>query len=141
MYANVDTYLYYKESKSGDNRISMYPYICIQDCEKKYKKILCYFGENQLSPSSIGISPLPTSHRRSLQRACVRSSMGFYPHFNLPMDRSPGFGSIARNYIALFRLALASPPALNALSSLVTITRRTVLQKVRHHTLTCFDSL
>lgn len=40
MYANVDTYLYYKESKSGDNRISMYPYICIQDCEKKYKKIL-----------------------------------------------------------------------------------------------------
>ena len=32
---------------------------------------------------------------------------------------------------ALFRLALASPPVLNTLSLLVTITRRTVLQKVR----------
>ena len=42
---------------------------------------------------------------------------------------------------ALFRLALASPPVLNTLSLLVTITRRTVLQKVRHHTLTCFDCL
>ena len=40
-----------------------------------------------------------------------------------------------------FRLALASPPVLNTLSLLVTITRRTVLQKVRHHTLTCFDCL
>ena len=34
-----------------------------------------------------------------MQRGSVRSSMGFYPHFNLPMDRSPGFGSIARNYV------------------------------------------
>ena len=47
------------------------------------------------------------------------------------MDRSPGFGSMATNLNALFRLALASPPVLNTLSLLVTITRRTVLQKVR----------
>ena len=25
--------------------------------------------------------------------------MGFYPHFNLRMDRSPGFGSIATDFI------------------------------------------
>ena len=32
-------------------------------------------------------------------RSGARASMGFYPHFNLPMDRSPGFGSIARDFI------------------------------------------
>ena len=53
----------------------------------------------------------------------------------------PVSGLWQRTLYALFRLALAAPPALNALSSLVTITRRTVLQKVRHHTLTCFDCL
>src|SRR5699024_2184311 len=37
--------------------------------------------------------------RRSLQQACVRSSMEFYLHFNLPMDRSPGFGSIVTDFI------------------------------------------
>src|SRR5699024_8313190 len=47
----------------------------------------------------IGISPLSTSHPPPLQRGSVRSSMGFYPHFNLLMDRSPGFGSMATNFI------------------------------------------
>ena len=31
-------------------------------------------------------------------RRLVRSSMKFYFHFNLPMDRSPGFGSTSCNY-------------------------------------------
>ena len=53
----------------------------------------------------------------------------------------PVSGLWQRTFYALFRLALASPPVLNTLSLLVTITRRTVLQKVRHHTLTCFDCL
>ena len=40
-----------------------------------------------------------------------------------------------------FGIVIASPPVLNTLSSPVTITRRTILQKVRHHTLTCSDCL
>ena len=53
----------------------------------------------------------------------------------------PVSGLWQRTLYALFRLALASPPVLNTLSLLVTITRRTVLQKVPHHTLTCFECL
>ncbi len=58
-----------------------------------------------------------------------------YHHFTLAMDRSPGFGSIARNSLALFRLAFAVASVLNTLTSLRTITRRSVLQKVRGRTL------
>ena len=67
----------------------------------------------------------------------VRSSMKLYLHFNLPMDRSPGFGSTSCNFIALFRLALASAPNLKFLTSQHNVTRRSVLQKVRDRTLTC----
>ena len=61
----------------------------------------------------------------------VRSSMKLYLHFNLPMDRSPGFGSTSCNFAALFRLALASAPVLKTLTSQHNATRRSVLQKVR----------
>ena len=57
-----------------------------------------HFGENQLSLSLIGLSPLSTGHPRAFQRPPVRSSMGSYPHFNLPMDRSLSFGSAATDY-------------------------------------------
>ena len=50
------------------------------------------------------------------------------------MVRSIGFGSTACNYFALFKLAFASAPVLNTLTSLHTVTRRPVLQKVRHYT-------
>ena len=61
----------------------------------------------------------------------VRSSMKLYLHFNLPMDRSPGFGSTSCNFVALFRLALASAPNLKFLTSQHNVTRRSVLQKVQ----------
>ena len=44
---------------------------------------------------------IPTFFNRCL----VRSSMNFYVHFNLAMDRSPGFGSALYYFVALFRLA------------------------------------
>ena len=51
-----------------------------------------HFGENQLSPGSIGISPLSTGHPPVLQHRWVRASTRSYPRFTLPMDSSPGFG-------------------------------------------------
>src|SRR3712207_5737481 len=67
-----------------------------------------HFGENQLSPSLIGLSPLPTAHPLRFQPKWVRSSTRSYPRFNLAMGRSLGFGSRARDYAALFGLAFAT---------------------------------
>src|SRR3954470_18203012 len=68
-----------------------------------------HFGENQLSPSLIGLSPLPTAHPPGFQPWWVRASTRSYPRFTLAMGRSLGFGSRARDYrIALFGLAFAT---------------------------------
>src|ERR671926_1520143 len=67
-----------------------------------------HFGENQLSPSLIGLSPLPTAHPLRFQPKWVRSSTRSYPRFNLPMGRSLRFGSRARDSNALFGLAFAT---------------------------------
>ena len=56
-----------------------------------------------------------------------------YHCFNLSMVRSSGFGSTSCNCFALFKLAFAPAPVLNTLTSLHNVTRRPVLQKVRHH--------
>ncbi len=69
-----------------------------------------HFGEYELSPSLISLSPLPTGHPKTFQRLPVRSSSWFYPTFNLPMGRSLGFASTPTDYVALFRLAFASAP-------------------------------
>ncbi len=91
-----------------------------------------HFGENQLSLSLIGLSPLSTGHPKAFQRLPVRSSTGSYTRFNLPMDRSLSFGSAATDYIALLRLAFASAPPLG-LTSPVTTTRRLIMQKAVRH--------
>jgi hypothetical protein len=67
-----------------------------------------HFGENQLSRSLIGLSPLPTGHPLSFQPKWVRSSTRSYTCFNLPMGRSLRFGSRARDCAALFGLAFAT---------------------------------
>src|SRR6188472_1808987 len=67
-----------------------------------------HFGENQLSRSLIGLSPLPTGHPPGFQPWWVRSSTRSYPRFNLPMGRSLRFGSRARDCVALFGLAFAT---------------------------------
>src|SRR2546429_1979949 len=52
-----------------------------------------HFGENQLSPRSVGISPLSTAHPPVLQHGWVRASTDCHIRFTLAMDSSRGFGS------------------------------------------------
>src|ERR1700757_3129203 len=81
-----------------------------------------HFGENQLSRSLIGLSPLPTTHPLSLQPKWVRASTRAYPRLTLAMGRSLRFGSRTHHYAptkggyALFRLAFATatPPGLTS---------------------------
>ena len=57
-----------------------------------------HFGEYELFPSLIGLSPLPTGHPKTFQRQRVRSSTVCYYSFTLPMGRSHGFASTTTNY-------------------------------------------
>ena len=79
-----------------------------------------HFGEYELFPSLIGLSPLPTAHPKTFQRLLVRSSIVCYHNFNLAMGRSQGFASSATDSYALFRLAFASGTPLKGLASPVT---------------------
>ena len=60
-----------------------------------------HFGENQLSPCSVGISPLSTTHPPVLQHRWVRASTDCHIRFTLVMDSSHGFGSHRRDIIRL----------------------------------------
>ena len=57
-----------------------------------------HFGENQLSPRSFGISPLPTAHPSILNHRWVRASSPHYRTFTLAMGSSRGFGSTPSNH-------------------------------------------
>jgi hypothetical protein len=92
-----------------------------------------HFGEYELFPSLIGLSPLPTGHPKTFQRQRVRPSTMCYHSFSLPMGRSHGFASATTDSFALFRLAFASAPTLKVLTLPVTATRRLIMQKARRH--------
>ncbi len=92
-----------------------------------------HFGEYELFPSLIGLSPLPTGHPKTFQRQRVRSSTVCYHCFNLPMGRSHGFASTTTDYGALLRLAFAAAPSLKDLTLPVKVTRRLIMQKARRH--------
>ena len=92
---------------------------------------LSYFEENQLSPGSIGISPLPTPHPHPFSNGC-----GFGPP--LPFTATSTWtwvdhpvSGLLRLTVALLRLGFPSAPDLQSLTSPASATRRTVLQKVR----------
>ena len=92
-----------------------------------------HFGEYELSPSLISLSPPPSGHPEAFQRLLVRSSRWCYPSFNLPKGRSLGFASTPSDY----------PPCSDSLSLRLHIsrcltlpekvTRRFIMQKARRH--------
>ena len=92
-----------------------------------------HFGEYELSPSLISLSPLPSSHPKTFQRLPVRPSMLCYQNFSLLKGRSLGFASTAADSNALLRLAFASDTVLNTLTWPTTVTRRFIMQKARRH--------
>ena len=51
------------------------------------------FGEYELSPSLISLTPPPSAHPEAFQRLSVRPSIPCYRDFSLDMCRSLGFAS------------------------------------------------
>ena len=100
-----------------------------------------HFGEYELFPSLIGLSPLPTGHPKTFQRLPVRASSLCYQTFTLPMGRSLRFRVYHYRLYALFRLAFASAADLKSLTSPEKVTRRFIMQKARRHTRRCSDRL
>jgi len=92
--------------------------------------------------SLISLSLLPIVHQSTFQCTPVRSSTTCYGRFNLTMGRSPRLRVYCQQLkIALFGLAFASPPPQKGLGLPLTITRRLIKQKARHHRLPGFDTL
>ena len=73
------------------------------------------FGEYELSPSLIGLSPPHSPHPEAFQRLSVRASITCYRDFTLGKCRSLGFASAAHDYVrpvqARFRCGCASRDA------------------------------
>ena len=97
-----------------------------------------HFGEYELSPSLISLSPLPSAHPEAFQRLLVRSSSWCYPAFNLAKGRSLGFASATADYAPYsdslsLRIRVSSHLTLPAKA-----TRRFIMQKARRH---CFKQL
>ena len=66
---------------------------------------------------------------------------GFTPTSTCSWIGHPVSGLLQQTLYGLLTLGFPAPPVLNTLSLLVTITRRTILQKVPHHPLTGFECL
>ena len=75
-----------------------------------------HFGEYELSPSLIGLSPLPPPRPKAFQRLLVGASIPSHRDFALDGGRSQGFASGACDSAALLGLASAPAPRLLALN-------------------------
>ncbi len=94
-----------------------------------------YFGENQLSPGSIGISPLPTPHPRTFP-TCVGSGLhSVLPELHPGHGRSPGFRSL-RPLLTPYSDSRSAAAPRFSLTSHGIVTRRFVYKRHGHHPLT-----
>ena len=94
-----------------------------------------HFGEYELSPSLISLSPLPSVHPEAFQRLLVRTSNWCYPAFILTKGRSLGFASNTSDYPPSSDSLSLRLRASSHLTSPDTLTRRFIMQKARRHTI------
>ena len=94
-----------------------------------------HFGEYELSPSLISLSPPPSGHPEAFQRLLVRSSRWCYPSFNLPKGRSLGFASTPSDYTPCSDSLSLRLHILKCLTLPEKVTRRFIMQKARRHSI------
>ena len=94
-----------------------------------------HFGEYELSPSLISLSPPPSGHPEAFQRLSVRSSSQCYLTFNLPKGRSLGFASTPTDYTPCSDSLSLRIHISRCLTLPVKVTRRFIMQKARRHCL------
>ena len=92
-----------------------------------------HFGEYELSPSLISLSPPPSGHPEAFQRLLVRSSRWCYPSFNLPKGRSLGFASTPSDYTPCSDSLSLRIRISRCLTLPEKVTRRFIMQKARRH--------
>ena len=93
-----------------------------------------HFGEYELSPSLISLSPPPSVHPEAFQRLLVRPSSWCYPAFSLTKGRSLGFASVPSDYTPSSDSLSLRLQASRPLTSPEKTTRRFIMQKARRHT-------
>ena len=100
-----------------------------------------HFGEYELSPSLISLSPLPSGHPKTFQRLPVRSSILCYQNFNLPKGRSLGFASTPADCAPCSDSLSLRLGTFSAQPCQARVTRRFIMQKARRHPLKGSDRL
>ena len=93
-----------------------------------------HFGEYELSPSLISLSPLPSAHPEAFQRLLVRPSRWCYPSFSLAKGRSHGFASAPSDYAPYSDSLSLRIRGSSRLTLPERTTRRFIMQKARRHT-------
>ena len=94
-----------------------------------------HFGEYELSPSLISLSPLPSAHPEAFQRLLVRPSRWCYPSFSLAKGRSHGFASAPSDYAPYSDSLSLRIRGSSRLTLPERTTRRFIMQKARRHTI------